>query len=171
MFANIQAEIAGRAVPAPKDDHITALSLVRRLNNSIREAMGLYEIRLRLYLWELSGIAGRKKVEYGLNSAVAGKTVLLVAASCIFATGGIMMAWKSRGPAGQTVQTVTAAGFEPFHRPGHPAPGSAGRFRHSGYEVPTNPDRNAPGMREPIRRIPAKDAIKARPRIVFSPRD
>ncbi len=174
MFANIQGEIAGRAVPAPKENRITALRLVRRLKNSVRESMGLYEIRLRLYLWELSGVAMRKKAEYGLDSVVAGKTILLVAASCIFVIGGLMMTWQSRVPVSTGVQTINAADFEPFHRPGHPAPGSTGRFRHSGfsgYEVPRDPGRNAPGMREPTRGLPAKDAINAHARIVLSYRD
>jgi len=175
MFGKIQVAIAERAVPALKENQITVRKLVGRLRNSVYESVGVYEIRLRLYLWELSGMARQKKTKYGLDSAVAGKTAFLILASCFFAACAILMAWQSRDGVGQVAQTVSTAGFEPFHRPGHPAPGSMGGSRYagfSGYELPRDPGRSTPAMRELTRHsFPAKSAIKAHTRIVCTSRD
>ncbi len=175
MSGKNKAVIAGAALPVVKKNRKTAGQLIKRLKKSVCDSAGVCEIRVRLYLWELSGKTRQKTAKYGLNSSIAGKTAFLVIASCLFITGGIMIAWQSRSGLGQQVQTVNAAGFESFHRMRQPKPVSMDRPRHAGlngFELSRDPGRMVPPKPEMNpHRFLAKNEIKSHPRIVFSSRD
>jgi len=175
MSGNIQAGVAGKVLPVLSTKKMAVQEFIKRFKNSVFESAGVCEIRVRLYLWEMSGKTRRKVAGHILNSAITGKMAFLVVTSLLFFAGGILMAWQSRDGVGQVAQTVSTAGFEPFHRPGHPAPGSMGGSRYagfSGYELPRDPGRSTPAMRELTRHsFPAKSAIKAHTRIVCTSRD
>jgi len=173
MSGNIQAGVAGEALPVLSTKKMTVQESIKRFKNSVFESAGVCEIRVRLYLWELSGKTRRKVAGHISNSAVTGKMAFLVVTSLLFFAGGILMAWQSRNGIVQGVQTVNTAGFEHFHRPSHPATGFTGRPRQAGsdgYEPPRGSGAIAPAKPElPRRNFPAKSAIKERPRIVFRP--
>jgi len=173
MSGKIQVEAAGGVLSVVSNKKITFQEFFKRIKNSVSEFAGVYEIRVRLYLWELSGKARQQIARYGLNSTMTGKTAFLVVASCLFIAGGILMVWQSRSGIGNEVQTLHTAGFQPFNRPNHQAPGFAGRSRQAGfngYEPLRGSGRFAPPKPEMTpRRFPEKNAIRAHARIVLSP--
>jgi len=173
MSGNIQAGVAGKVLPVLSTKKMAVQEFIKRFKNSVFESAGVCEIRVRLYLWEMSGKTRRKVAGHILNSAITGKMAFLVVTSLLFFAGGILMAWQSRNGLAQGVQTANTAAFEPFHRPSHPATGFIGRPRQAGfdgYEPPRGERAIAPARSEmPRRNFPAKSAIKEHARIVFRP--
>jgi len=166
MSGKIKIGIAGEALSVLSNKKITSKEFVRRLKKSVFESAGVCEIRVRLYLWELSGKT---------RQMITGKTAFLITACCLLATAGILMVWQSYGGIGQGVQVANIAGFESFHRPGYSVPGSIDRSWRDGFynsKPPRHPRAISPTMPERSRsNFLAKNAIKEHSRIVCSPSD
>jgi len=61
MAKKIPANIAEQDVLAPNESSIALWTLLKSITNPVSKCIGVYEMRISLYLWELSNTAKQKK--------------------------------------------------------------------------------------------------------------